>query len=68
MDLYEQCSLHIALNMPSSTKFGWRFRRERILSYSSVFIRWVLRISGVIVKVSLCCVAALFCVVVVILR
>src|SRR5262245_34137245 len=34
-DLYEQCSLHIAEKMPSSTRFGSRPRISRILAYFS---------------------------------
>src|ERR1700735_5422222 len=36
-DLYEQCSLHITENTPSSTRLGSRFSRRRIRAYSSSF-------------------------------
>src|SRR5262245_4515584 len=35
-DLYEQCSLHIAEKIPSSTRFGSRPRISRMRSYSPV--------------------------------
>ncbi len=34
-DLYEQCSLHIAEKMPSSTRLGSRPRISRMLRYSA---------------------------------
>ncbi len=34
-DLYEQCSLHITLKMPSSVRVGVRPSDFRIFSYSS---------------------------------
>src|ERR1700712_1844783 len=35
VDLYEQCSDHITLKMPSSTKLGSRFSNRLIWAYSS---------------------------------
>src|SRR5574338_1029002 len=50
--LYEQCSLHITLKIPSSVKLGSRPRMARIRSYSSGVIWCDSTTSGVIVLIS----------------
>src|SRR5262245_56651492 len=47
-DLYEQCSFHIAENIPSSVKLGTRPISLRMRSYSSGFRPWLATSSGVI--------------------
>src|SRR5665213_1003751 len=47
-DLYEQCSFHIAEQMPSSVKLGTRPMRLLKRSYSSGFSPCAATISGVI--------------------
>src|ERR1019366_450759 len=46
-DLYEQCSLHITLKMPSSVNVGSRPSDFRMRSYSSAEIPWSRSASGV---------------------
>src|SRR5262249_61510003 len=46
-DLYEQCSLHITLKMPSSVSEGSRPRAALIRSYSSGVMPWSRTTSGV---------------------
>src|SRR5512133_1092710 len=46
--LYEQCSLHMTLKMPSSVRLGWRPRMETIRSYSSGVMECAAMTSGVI--------------------
>src|SRR6185503_18148193 len=48
VDLYEQCSLHITENTPSSTRFGSRLSRRLIRAYSSSFRPCSRTMSGVI--------------------
>src|SRR5579863_1934798 len=51
-DLYEQCSLHMTLKIPSSVKDGSRPPRSCLMrSYSSGVMPWLRRISGVIARV-----------------
>src|ERR1700750_2839384 len=47
-DLYEQCSFHIAENIPSSVKLGTRPISLRMRSYSSGLRPWLATSSGVI--------------------
>src|SRR3569833_3000209 len=47
-DLYEQCSFHIAENIPSSVKLGTRPISLRMRSYSSGVRPWLATSSGVI--------------------
>src|SRR5215831_9435679 len=47
-DLYEQCSFHIAENIPSSVKLGSRPISFRMRSYSSGLSPWAATSSGVI--------------------
>src|SRR6478672_3312511 len=49
-DLYEQCSLHITLKIPSSVSDGSRPSDALIRSYSSGVMPWSLMISGVIAE------------------
>src|SRR5229473_3967852 len=49
-DLYEQCSLHITLKMPSSVSDGSRPSEALIRSYSSGVIPWSLITSGVMAE------------------
>src|SRR5512147_2300257 len=51
--LYEQCSLHITLKMPSSVKVGSRPSNETILSYSDSLNWWEATTSGVMALISL---------------
>src|SRR5216684_7481650 len=52
-DLYEQCSLHITLKIPSSVTDGSRPpSRDLIRSYSSAVSPWLRRVSGVIARVA----------------
>src|SRR5215469_3210425 len=48
VDLYEQCSFHIAEKMPSSVKVGTRPISLRMRSYSSGLRPWLATSSGVI--------------------
>src|SRR6478609_2435268 len=48
-DLYEQCSLHITLKIPSSVSDGSRPSEILIRSYSSGVMPWSSMTSGVIV-------------------
>jgi hypothetical protein len=47
-DLYEQCSLHITLKIPSSVSDGSRPSEALIRSYSAGVMPWSLMTSGVI--------------------
>src|SRR5579864_2042527 len=49
-DLYEQCSLHITLKMPSSVSDGSRPSEALIRSYSSGVMPWSLMTSGVMAE------------------
>src|SRR6476469_1137028 len=49
-DLYEQCSLHITLKIPSSVSDGSRPSEALIRSYSSGVMPWSLITSGVMVE------------------
>src|ERR1700744_4404776 len=53
VDLYEQCSLHITLKMPSSTKVGSRPIRVRMRSYSASESPCSRTMSGVILVMPL---------------
>src|SRR5215813_6921431 len=46
-DLYEQCSLHITLKIPSSVSDGSRPKDALIFSYSSGVMPWSATTSGV---------------------
>src|ERR1700743_278324 len=50
-DLYEQCSLHITLKIPSSVNDGSRPSAVLIRSYSSGVMPWSLMTSGVMAEV-----------------
>src|SRR5208283_228348 len=56
LDLYEQCSLHITLKMPSSVMFGSRLKIFWIRVYSSRVMPCSATISGVTL-ISVCAVA-----------
>src|SRR5579859_2295267 len=49
-DLYEQCSLHITLKIPSSVSDGSRPSEALIRSYSSGVMPWSLMTSGVMAE------------------
>jgi len=49
-DLYEQCSLHITLKIPSSVSDGSRPSEALIRSYSSGVMPWSFMISGVMAE------------------
>src|SRR5258708_20637585 len=52
-DLYEQCSLHMTLKIPSSVNDGSRPpSKDLIRSYSSAVRPWLRRVSGVIARVA----------------
>src|ERR1700752_3898496 len=61
-DLYEQCSLHITLKMPSSVRLGSRPPRSFfIFSYSSEVSPCCRRVSGVIGEVRVFMEGKIYC-------
>src|SRR6476661_5853689 len=59
-DLYEQCSLHITLKIPSSVSDGSRPREALIRSYSSGVMPCSAMTSGVMAEICVVDMAAIF--------